>query len=252
MATRNLLSSGVDVHEGIATISIGSGRRRNALGMAEWTHLGKVADLVSADGDVRAVVIRGAGETFCAGFDLREWETVGLDDIGVAFETMECVFKAIERIPVPVVAEIRGTAAGAGCQIALSCDIRVMAETARIGMPTGQLGINPCPEFVGRVACAAGLEVAADLFFTGRLLDGREAAARGLVARCISDEGLSSATAELVALIASRPPSPLRRAKSLMHSKKCEFVGIEPSFANESQAVEFDAFRTGVRNFLAK
>lgn len=251
-ARRKWLSTGGDVHGAVATITIGSGYRWNSLDIVEWTHIGKAAELISADDDVFALIIRGVGETFCAGVDLCEWENVGSEGIAVAFEIMECAFKPIEPIPVLVVAEISGTAIGAGCEIGLTCDIGVMIDSARTCMPTGQLGTNPFWGFVSRVVCAPGLEVAADLFFTGRLVDGRERTERSLVARSVSDGGLSSATPELVAVIASRPPSPLCRAKSLMHSKKCELLGIGPSFPNAFQAVEFDGLRTAMRHFLAK
>jgi enoyl-CoA hydratase/carnithine racemase len=139
----------------------------------------RVADVASLP-SVRAVLVRGEGGTFCAGSDMTEWADAGPDAVEESFARMEAAFRAIEQCPVPVVAEVRGVAAGAGCQLALACDLRLMADSARIGMPIARLGILPSPAFAARLINLAGPSLARRLLYTGRLLDAPAAAAAGL------------------------------------------------------------------------
>src|SRR5271167_1414213 len=118
-----------------AWITIGSGERRNALTTADWLHLAETARSLAKDPNLRTVVVRGFGANFCAGSDIHEWDDATIDRVGASFDAMETALVAIEDIPVPVVAQISGVAAGAGLQLALACDLRVMGSHARIGMP---------------------------------------------------------------------------------------------------------------------
>ena len=82
---------------------------------------------------VHAVLFRGRHGSFCSGSDLTEWVDAELHLVDESFAAMESAFRAVEQCPVPTIAAVRGVAAGAGCQLALSCDLRFMAESARIG-----------------------------------------------------------------------------------------------------------------------
>ena len=123
---------------------------------------------------------------------------------------MEAAFRAIEICPVPVIAQISGVAAGAGCQLALACDIRVVATSARIGMPIARLGIRPSPAFAARLVRVVGPAVAAELHYTGRLVKGPDAVTTGLANRCVYGELLASTVRDLVEEIGS--PADISRA----------------------------------------
>ncbi|MGH3380353.1 MAG: enoyl-CoA hydratase/isomerase family protein, partial [Actinoallomurus sp.] len=156
----------VEINGPVAAVVVGDGRRRNALNGAGWDLLARTMRDVAEPTAVRAVVLRGAGDTFCAGSDMTEWRDADIVAVERSFARMEAAFRAIEECPVPVVAEIRGAAAGAGCQLALACDLRVMARSARIGMPIARLGILPSPAFASRLAAVAGPAVARELLYT--------------------------------------------------------------------------------------
>ncbi|MDJ0491090.1 enoyl-CoA hydratase/isomerase family protein, partial [Rhodococcus qingshengii] len=140
----------------IATVTIGTGRRRNALNGDAWKDLAHQIIGVSTHASLGVVVLRGVGDTFCAGSDVTEWVGACAEDVEESFAQMEAAFRAIEICPVPVIAQISGVAAGAGCQLALACDIRVVATSARIGMPIARLGIRPSPAFAARLVRVVG------------------------------------------------------------------------------------------------
>ena len=200
----------------IATVTIGTGRRRNALNGDAWKDLAHQIIGVSTHASLGVVVLRGVGDTFCAGSDVTEWVGACAEDVEESFAQMEAAFRAIEICPVPVIAQISGVAAGAGCQLALACDIRVVATSARIGMPIARLGIRPSPAFAARLVRVVGPAVAAELHYTGRLVKGPDAVTTGLANRCVYGELLASTVRDLVEEIVRQPTSAVRAAKEAL------------------------------------
>ncbi|MBL1101505.1 enoyl-CoA hydratase/isomerase family protein [Streptomyces coffeae] len=198
---------------GVARIVVGDGRRRNALPTSAWTELAHTVERVGRDPATRAVVIRGRGRHFCAGSDLTEWRDAAEAAVEESFTAMESAFTAIEHCPVPVLAEVRGAAAGAGCQLALACDLLYIAESGRIGMPVVRLGILPSVRFAARMAELIGPSLTRELFYTGALLDGAEAARCGLATRAFPDTDLEGAATGLLKRILALPPEAVRAAK---------------------------------------
>ncbi|ROR46556.1 enoyl-CoA hydratase/isomerase family protein [Kitasatospora cineracea] len=214
-------TAAVDVHraDGIATVRIGQRQHANALGIRDWRVLASVFDDLATDLSVRAVIVAGHGDrTFSAGSDLREWLGADPEVVEASFVAMENALTALERIPVPTLARIRGDAVGAGCQLACACDLRVITEDARIGMPVARWGILLPPMFAARLAVVAGPAVAMDLVLTGRLLDGTQAARLGLATRAVPEDDLEDATAALVAAVTAQPLGALRAAKQAVRN----------------------------------
>lgn len=201
------------VDEGVATVTLGSGRRRNALTRTAWTTLEDVVTRLGADPGVRVIVLRGRGGTFCSGSDLTEWAGADADVVEDSFARMESAFRAVERCPVPVVAVVTGVAAGAGCQLALACDLRLAADSARIGMPIARHGILTSPAFAARLSTLVGPALTRELLYTGRLLDAPAAAAAGLVNRVCPDDTLDTVAVRLVAAIGAQPRVAVLAAK---------------------------------------
>ena len=171
----------------VAELTVGDGTKRNALTSRAWDNLAQQVRVCGEDGSAGVIVIRGRGDTFCAGSDIGEWLDAEPEFVEESFARMETAFQAIEQCPVPVVAAIHGVAAGAGCQLALACDLRFMASSARIGMPIARLGILASPAFAARMTRSAGPVVAGELLYTGRLLDAADAVRTGLANRCFPD-----------------------------------------------------------------
>ena len=236
-----------------ALIEIGDGTRLNAIGRAEWRSLERVVNQFSADAGVAAIVLAGCGETFSAGSDLNEWAEASPEDVDQSFNEMEACFQAIEQSRVPVLAALEGVAAGAGCQLALACDLVVMSRTARIGMPVARLGILASRAFVVRVSRRAGTAMAADLYLTGRLLTAEESRQAGLVTRLVAPGGSRTEAMRLADAIASMPSSAVFTAKAALgrvnSTRDVDPSGIALPVAAPS--VSFEEFEWAVRAFLA-
>lgn len=233
----------------VAAVTIGNGARYNVLGSRDWTALEQAFRELAADERVRVVLLAGHGSSFSAGFNLREWDGADRDEVDQAFARMEAACTAIERLPVPVVAKVRGVAAGAGCQLALACDLRVADRSARLGMPVARLGILTSPSFAARLSLLAGPGVARDLLYTGRLIDAPEAQRFGLVTRCVAESQLDEVTAALVESIAAQPPAAIRAAKRAVGA------GLGPAIEAAQQAaggpaVAYGDFQHSVSAFL--
>ncbi|MDR3083837.1 MAG: enoyl-CoA hydratase/isomerase family protein [Streptomyces sp.] len=198
----------VGVHRdgGVVTVLIGHGHRANALGHHDWRVLAALFDDLATDPTLEAVIVSGRGrKTFSAGSDLREWLGAEPDAVDASFDIMEDALTALERIPVPTVARVRGSAVGAGCQLACACDFRVITQDARLGMPVARWGILTPPMFATRLALLGGPAVALDLLLTGRLVTDVEAVRLGLVTRAVPDAELDDATAVLVSIVTAHP-----------------------------------------------
>jgi enoyl-CoA hydratase/carnithine racemase len=232
----------------VARITVGNGQRRNALTMAGWAELERLVDELGTRERVRAVLVSGHGDTFCAGSDISEWLDADAELVEESFARMEAAFRAIERCPVPVVAEIRGAAAGAGCQLALACDLRYLAESARIGMPIARLGILATPAFATRLTALAGPAVARELLYTGELLAGPEAQAAGLANHVVPDAELHDAVTAALDRICAQPASAVRAAKQAVAAALAPMR--DATAHNDLPAVSMDDFAAAVKAFL--
>lgn len=204
----------VSADGGVARIGVGRRHRRNALGQGDWGAIADVARALGADETIRVVVVRGHGGTFSAGSDMREWIGADADQVDGSFAVMQGALDAVEAIPVPTVAVVEGIAAGAGCQLALSCDLRVMARSARLGMPVLRLGILPSPAFALRLAVLTGTARAREMLYTGRLIKAVEAEAYGLATLVVDDNAIDERAGELIAAIVDNPRTGLVTAKA--------------------------------------
>jgi enoyl-CoA hydratase/carnithine racemase len=234
---------------GVADVSVGDGQRGNALSSDDWRELEQTFRHLAEDDQLRAVVVRGQGGTFSAGSDMREWVQADRTDVAQSFAAMEAAFTAIEDLPVPVIAEVEGVAAGAGCQLALACDLRVLAETARIGMPIARLGILVSPSFAARLSVLAGPGVARELLYTGRLVSAEEAVRLGLATRSVPVEHLASATHRLVLSVVRHPGSAIRAAK---HAVDVSLAPVRAAAKAQAEGppVAYDDFQRGIMTFL--
>lgn len=235
---------------GVVYVTVGDGHRRNALRSEDWLGLGRLARRLSADETVSAVVVEGTGNTFCAGSDIREWAGSTPAAVAQSFDAMETAMADVEDIPVPVVAAIAGVAAGAGCQLALACDLRVLTSDARIGMPIARLGILSSPSFARRLVTVAGGAFAKELLLSGDLLTADQALARGLATAVVPRSALRSEVTELLGRLAEYAPSALRAAKRAVNTVTEPLVTAASATAF-GEAVDFDFFQQRVGDFLS-
>jgi enoyl-CoA hydratase len=204
----------VEREDAVAVVKVDRQEAMNALDVATLTELRDRLGELAGDESVRVVILVGAGEkAFVAGADIKymsgldvtaakEWGALG-HETGRLLETM----------PKPTIAAVNGFALGGGCELALACDIRYAASTAKLGQPEVNLGIIPGWGGTQRLARVCGLGIAKDLIFTGRLVSADEALRIGLV-NDVHDPVLEKAR-ETGALLASKSPVALRAMKEL-------------------------------------
>ncbi|UVE94480.1 crotonase/enoyl-CoA hydratase family protein [Dietzia sp. B32] len=182
---------------------------------------------VNADHDVRAVVLTGAGSAFSAGGNVKDMvDRAGMFG-GSPYELRDGYRRGIQRIPralyhceVPVVAAVNGPAVGAGCDLAVMCDLRVASTKAWFAESFVQLGIIPGDGGAWLLAKAIGPARAAEMALTGDRVTAEQAAEWGLVNRVVEHDALMDATRELAARVAKNPPHAVRMAKRLLRESQ--------------------------------
>lgn len=209
------MSSEVELsrRDGILTVTLNRPEKRNAMTSTMLRALVDAFRSAATDADVRVVVVRGAGKSFCAGLDLAEMAqakaasgTVGLTDI-------QDVFGAVESIPQPTIAAVQGEAIAGGCELSLHCDLRVAADDARFSMPLARLGLALPLPLVQRLVDAVGTAATKEIFFTGESVPAARALTLGMVNRVVPLAGLADAAEELARTIAANAPLALRYFK---------------------------------------
>jgi enoyl-CoA hydratase/carnithine racemase len=203
----------VSVDEGIATIRLDR-PPMNALNAQIQEDLRAAAIAVSADDQVRAVIVYGGEKVFAAGADIKEMATMSFADMAARAPALSSAFDAIARIPKPVVAAVTGYALGGGCELALACDWRVAADDARLGQPEINLGVIPGAGGTQRLARLLGPARAKDLVMSGRMVAADEALRIGLVDRVVPAAEVYPTAHQLVARYVTGPAMALRAAKA--------------------------------------
>jgi len=203
----------VSVDGGIATIRLDR-PPMNALNAQIQEDLRAAARDVSADNEVRAVVVYGGEKVFAAGADIKEMARMSYVDMAARAPELSSAFDAVARIPKPVVAAVNGYALGGGCELALACDWRVAAEDAKLGQPEINLGVIPGAGGTQRLARLIGPARAKDLVMSGRMVAADEALRIGLVDRVVPAAEVYDAARELVSRYLTGPALALRAAKA--------------------------------------
>ena len=186
MTTINL-----DIQGEIATLTLNNPDKLNAINLAMWQQLSANMATISADRDIRCVMLRGAGDqAFAAGGDLEEFVT-GRATLEQALHYHGEVAKALNAIadcPHPTVALIKGACIGGGLEIAGVCDLRIAGESARFGAPINKLGFSMYPGEMEGLLRLAGPAVIKEILLEGRILSASEAYEKGLLTRVVKDE----------------------------------------------------------------
>jgi enoyl-CoA hydratase len=198
----------------VAVVTVDRQEALNALDVETLTELrDRLCELAGDDG-TRAVILTGAGDkAFIAGADIKYMSRLGVEDAKEWGALGHEAGRLLETMPKPTIAAVNGFALGGGCELALACDIRYAASTAKLGQPEVNLGIIPGWGGTQRLARVCGLGIAKELVFTGRVIDAEEALRVGLV-NAVSDPVLAKAK-ETGALVASKGPIALRLMKEL-------------------------------------
>ncbi len=165
------------------------------------------------DAGARCLVVRSAGDHFCAGADLKERRGMSLDEVRVFVPRLGEVCRAAASLPFPAIAAVRGTAVGGGCELALACDLRVLADDARIGLRETALAILPGAGGTQRLPRIAGIGVAKRWIFTAKLFTAAEASTDGVADAVVPADRLDDHALAMAAGIAANGPVAVRLAK---------------------------------------
>ncbi|MEH7115703.1 short-chain-enoyl-CoA hydratase [Neobacillus niacini] len=185
----------------------------NALNSEVLYELSDVFELVENDEEIRVIVLTGEGKAFVAGADVSEMKGMSSKQAR-KFSTLGLnLFRRMELLEKPVIAAINGFALGGGCELALSCDIRISSEKAKFGQPEVGLGITPGFGGTQRLPRLIGTAMAKELIFTGNMINAEEAKSIGLVNRVVAPESLMEETLKLANKIASVSSTAVAYAK---------------------------------------
>ena len=227
----------------VVTLTLNNPDERNAIGSHEaCAAVVDAAQRANSDPTVSAVIITGAGSAFCAGGNIkkmRDRSGIGLAENPAA--TRANYRRGIQRIPlalwgieVPTIAAVNGPAIGAGCDIACMCDIRIAADTAKFAESFLKVGLVPGDGGAWFLPRAVGFSKAAEMTFTGDVLDAAQALACGLVSRVVPGQQLLAEAQALAARIAANPPQALRLSKRLLreshHARLPELLELSAAF----------------------
>jgi len=251
------------VTDHVATITLNAPERMNTISGAMLEALS--ARLLEADaaGDVRVIVLTGAGRVFCAGLDLQAQMAGpkgGLGNLGAVdtnpgdIDLRNAPPVVLHNIDTPAICSLNGGAAGYGLDLALGCDLRIAGESAKLNPGFAKRGILPESGGTWLLPRMVGYAKAAEVAFTGRTLLAKEALELGLVNRVVADADLPSATAELAGEIAANAPLAVRAIKRMMRAAETETFeqNVHHVFLQLLPLLGTKDFQEGVAAFMEK
>ena len=242
---------------GVAHLRFNNPDRLNAMSLAMWEGLGDTCAALAEDGDVRIVVLSGAGgRAFVSGADISEFgeARTGVEAAARYNAAVARAEAALAALPMPSLAAIRGYCIGGGLGIALRCDLRLCTEGARFAIPAARLGLGYGPDGVKALADVVGPAAAADLLYTARQVGAEEALRIGLVGRVAADDALDAAVEQTAGRIAGNAPLTLRAVKAALHDLRRPEAERDPARVQALVAACFDSadYREGQAAFAEK
>ena len=244
----------VQMEEDICTLVINRPEKRNVVNPEILSRISETLREIREDGKIRVVVLRGAGEkAFSAGYDIPQLyksEDFGIDD------PVEDAMSSIESCAVPVIAMIHGYCIGASCGLAVTCDLRVAATSARMGITVAKIGAVYPPGSTMRLINIVGVSAAKELLYTGRLVDAARAREIRMVDQVVPSEDLSAVTYSLAREIADNSPQSVRNTKrtisKLLAGQPLSPQAREEILALRKQIADSDDFKEGQKAFAER
>jgi enoyl-CoA hydratase/carnithine racemase len=239
--------------EGVVRLTISNPERRGALDHELLDALAEHARTLEA----RCLVIRGSGSVFSAGYDLGNLEGTEFEESAerLVAHPFHDAIEALEAYAYPVLAEINGHAIGGGLELALTCDIRLAARTARFAMPPAKLGLIYSHTGLRKFLDACGPANTAELFHVGETVDAERACAMGLVNRVVDPDELGERVLEMAGQIAANAPLSLAGNKRMIRTLRSQPLpdAVERELIDlRESCFGSDDFREGVRAFAEK
>ena len=242
----------IDAERGVGTIRLDR-PKMNALSLQVWDEIAEVAQRAADEDTVGAIVVWGGPKVFAAGADIKqfpEWSYQDVREIGLRLQRS---LDTLARVPKVTIAAVNGYALGGGCELAMACDFRFVAEDARLGQPEILLGLIPGAGGTQRLPRLVGLSRAKELVFTGRQVRAEEAQRIGLADRVVAPDDCYDEAVGAAARYAAGPYA-LRLAKRAL--EEGTELPIDQALRLErdlfAECFATDDARTGVDSFLAE
>ncbi|MGB0128031.1 MAG: enoyl-CoA hydratase-related protein [Rhodocyclaceae bacterium] len=240
----------------VATVTLHNPAKLNAVNAQMWRQLKAELESLSADDDLRCIVVRGAGRHFAAGGDIHEFATLRdtLERARVYHDRWVAgALEAVSQCRHPVVAMIRGNCIGGGLEIASACDLRICEESARFGVPINRLGFAIAHGELRGLLRIANPSVALELLLEGRIMLADEAYAKGLVNRVVTEDALEQEVAATVQRITAGAPLVARLHKHLVRRLATQAPPLSEEEIRANFAyLDSEDYRIGYAAFLAR
>lgn len=204
----------------VGVIRISKPQSLNALSSEILEELTSAIDQLTADANIRVIILTGDGKAFVAGADISEMKDMSEKQANEYAMLGAKLFKKIETLNKVTIAAINGFALGGGCELAMACDIRIASEKAKFGQPEVGLGITPGFSGIRRMMEIVGEAKAKEYIFSGRMYDAFEAEKAGLVNKVVSPETLMEECQKMAGEIASKSFNAVITSKKLMNAMK--------------------------------
>jgi enoyl-CoA hydratase/carnithine racemase len=244
--------------EAVARLTISNPERRNALDHEILNALAEVLPELDRGIETRCVVLTGTGEVFSAGYDIADIpeETFAREAEALVAHPFHAAMDAVSAHPYPVLAAINGHCLGGGLELAIRCDLRLCAMSAKLGMPPAKLGLIYGHTGLQRFIDVVGVARTKELFLTGRSVSAPRAMAIGLVHDTVLDEKLDEAALELASEVAANAPLSLRGNKQAIETLN-SYARLTPEQERElielrRSCFESEDLREGIRAFAEK
>lgn len=242
------------VEDGVAILSI-SRPPANALARQLILEIDEALTALKDDEAVRVLLLHGEGRFFSAGADIKEFTSVSsAEEFSKLAENGQQVFERLETFPKPVIAAIHGAALGGGLELAMSCHLRYVTETAKLGLPELQLGIIPGFAGTQRLPRYVGMAKAAEMMFTSEPISGAEAVQWGLANAAFPEEELLESVVAIAKKIAKKSPIALRETlAALQYAKTASFhEGVKAEAASFGTIFVSEDAKEGISAFIEK
>ncbi len=248
----------LDIEQGVATVTLNRPQSLNSFTADMHEALRTALETVRRDEAVRVLVLTGAGRGFCAGQDLGDRNVAPGDvapDLGHSIETWyNPLIRTLRDLPIPVICAVNGVAAGAGANIALSCDIVLAARSASFVQAFCKLGLVPDSGGTWILPRLAGMARAKGMALLGEKIGAEQAEAWGMIWRCVDDEALTDEARKLARHLAIQPTAGLALIKQALNASTTntwdEQLDLERDLQRE--AGHSDDYQEGVAAFMEK
>ncbi len=244
----------LEVNNHVATLTIES-PPANALSSTLLKDLGTQLDKITEDESVKAVILKGEGRFFSAGADIKEFTSLqNEDDFAALAKNGQDLFDKMEAYHIPIIAAIHGAALGGGLELAMACHMRIVANTAKLGLPELTLGIIPGFAGTQRLPQYVGTAKAYELVLTGEPISGADAATYGLANQAVDEAELFDTVEQLVNKIVAKSKPTITKVMELVpYAKFHSFTeGVEKEAEAFAEVFGNEDAKEGIAAFVEK